>query len=76
MAKTELKAAYRAQNGLTGCTGPLMCALDSVDPGIWPWPRMDHFLGDPKNGIHYGIVGMSWIYMIYIYIAKGNEVTV
>ena len=25
LAKSELKAAYRAQNGLTGCTGPLMC---------------------------------------------------
>ena len=28
LAKTELKAAYRAQNGLTGCTGPLMCASE------------------------------------------------
>ena len=27
IAKTELKASYRAQNGLTGCTGPLMCPL-------------------------------------------------
>jgi hypothetical protein len=28
IAKTELKASYRAQNGLTGCTGPLMCPLE------------------------------------------------
>ena len=28
IAKTELKTNYRAQNGLTGCTGPLMCTWD------------------------------------------------
>ena len=31
MAKTELKQAYRSQNGLTGCTGPLMCFIGRLD---------------------------------------------
>jgi len=31
IAKTELKASYRAQNGLTGCTGPLMCFIGRLD---------------------------------------------
>ncbi|CAK9105298.1 unnamed protein product, partial [Durusdinium trenchii] len=31
IAKTELKTSYRAQNGLTGCTGPLMCFIGRLD---------------------------------------------
>eukprot|EP00438_Fugacium_kawagutii_P036223 Skav206634 [mRNA] locus=scaffold2313:166059:180766:- [translate_table: standard] len=31
IAKTELKQSYRAQNGLTGCTGPLMCFIGRLD---------------------------------------------
>mmetsp|Transcript_65872 Transcript_65872/g.104488 ORF Transcript_65872/g.104488 Transcript_65872/m.104488 type:complete len:938 (+) Transcript_65872:38-2851(+) len=31
IAKSELKASYRAQNGLTGCTGPLMCFIGRLD---------------------------------------------
>ncbi|CAK9111247.1 unnamed protein product [Durusdinium trenchii] len=31
IAKTELKTNYRAQNGLTGCTGPLMCFIGRLD---------------------------------------------
>jgi len=31
VAKSELKASYRAQNGLTGCTGPLMCFIGRLD---------------------------------------------
>ena len=33
IAKSELKASYRPQNGLSGCTGPLMCSLDSNRAG-------------------------------------------
>ena len=51
MAKTELKAAYRAQNGLTGCSGPLMCALDSVkNPGLGLGPGWTIFWGTKKMG--------------------------
>ena len=35
IAKSELKASYRAQNGLTGCTGPLMCSSEAYDRSNW-----------------------------------------
>ena len=31
VAKSELKDAYKSQNGLTGCKGPLMCFIGRLD---------------------------------------------
>ena len=68
MAKTELKAAYRAQNGLTGCSGPLMCALDSVENPGFGLGQNGPFFGGPKKWDKWWNYGdVMDIYDIYIY---------